>query len=66
MVTTTAKDPYIYILVGGMGAILLGHWFPSLKNLNSMENGSHDRLSIEQIQGIDLRALSICRQKGLL
>lgn len=58
-----ASDPYIYILFGATGAILLGHWFPSLKNLSGSENKV---LNLEQISGIDLIALSICRQKGLI
>ena len=57
-------DTYVYMLVGVMGIVILGHWFPSIKNLNDERNGNVSRL--EQIQGIDFRALSVCRQKGLL
>lgn len=74
-----AENPYVYILVGIMGVIILGHWFPSIKNIGPERNMSVGNVkstgcsscankleSIEQIPGIDLRALSICRQKGLM
>lgn len=69
-----AESPYPYILIGVMGIIILGHWFPSLKSIGSNQsmgctscekaNGNISRL--EQIQGIDFGALAVCRQKGLM
>lgn len=62
------KAEYFYVLLGGVGWIALAHYFPSLKKLGSLNNdGNNIRLlSIEQISGIDLGALAICRQKGLM
>lgn len=59
-------SPYVYMLVGAMGIIILGHWFPSLKNLSSNGNVNGNITRLDHIQGIDLRALAICRQKGLI
>lgn len=69
-----AENPYVYILVGVMGIVILGHWFPSIKNLNSSGNVRNvgctsciDKLErLEQIPGIDISALSVCKQKGLM
>jgi len=52
------KAEYFYVLLGAVGMIAAAHYFPSLKKLDS--------LNLEHIDGIDLRALSVCRQKGLL
>lgn len=60
-----AENPYTYILVGVMGIIILGHWFPSLKSINSTGCTSCAN-KLDNIQGIDLRSLAICRQKGLM
>lgn len=58
-----AESPYVYMLVGAMGVIILGHWFPSIKRLGF---DGKDITSLDQIQGIDIGALAICRQKGLM
>lgn len=59
-----AENPYTYMLIGVMGIVILGHWFPSLKSIGSGETRSLKGL--EDIQGIDLRALSMCRKRGLM
>lgn len=59
-----AENPYVYMLVGAMGVVILRHWLPSLQNLSSGGNGNIT--SLEQIPGIDIGALAICRQKGLV
>lgn len=58
-----AESPYVYMLIGVMGIIIVGHWFPSIKNMNA---NSLKGNSLEQIQGIDLESLNICRQNGLM
>lgn len=62
------KTEYWYILLGAIGMVAAAHYFPVLKKLDSMgDNGNNIRLlGIEQISGIDLVALSTCRQKGYL
>lgn len=64
----TMKTEYWYVILGAVGMVAAAHYFPSLKKLGSLNNdGNNIRLlSIEQISGIDLNALSICRQKGLM
>lgn len=61
-----AESPYPYLLIGVMGIIILGHWFPSLKSIGSGNVNTMNIGSLEQIQGIDFGALSVCRQKGLM
>jgi len=62
-----AENPYVYMLVGVMGIIVLGHWFPSLKSINSTGCNSCGNINrLEQIPGIDLGTLAVCRQKGLV
>lgn len=58
------KTEYWYVILGGVSMIALAHYFPSLKKLGSLFDS--DNVSIDQIPGIDLRALAICRQKGLM
>jgi len=55
------------MLIGVMGIIIVGHWFPSLKSINSTGCNSCGNVNrLEQIHGIDIGALSVCRQKGLM
>ena len=56
------KTEYWYVILGAVGMVAAAHYFPSLKKLDSLSNLN----SVEQIPGIDLRSLSICRQKGLM
>lgn len=56
------KAEYWYVILGAVGMVALSHYFPSLKKLDSLDS----TVGIEQIPGIDLRALTICRQKGLM
>lgn len=59
------KTEYWYVLLGGVGMVALAHYFPSLKKLDSLfDSGSTSEL--EQIPGIDLRSLAVCRQKGIM
>lgn len=58
-----AENPYVYMLVGAMGVVILRHWLPSLQNLSY---DSRNITSLEQIPGIDIGTLAICRQKGLV
>jgi len=58
------KSEYWYVVLGAVGMVALAHYFPSLKKLDAMNNVSVGRL--EQIHGIDVRALNVCRQKGLM
>ena len=61
------ESPYVYMLVGVMGIIIIGHWFPSIKNMSSQSMNNINSVSnIEQIPGIDLIALAACRRNGLL
>jgi hypothetical protein len=50
------KPEYWYVILGGVSMIALAHYIPALKNLNSLEN----------VNGIDLVSLNICRQNGLM
>ena len=62
-----AENPYAYMLIGVMGIIIVGHWFPSIKNISSTGCNSCGNVNrLEQIHGIDIGALSVCRQKGLM
>lgn len=58
-----AENPYTYMLIGVMGIVILGHWFPSIKNIGS---DGINGMSLQNIEGIDLRSLAICRQRGLM
>lgn len=57
------KTEYWYVILGGVGMIALAHYFPSLKKLD-MNVGS--LRGLDDIHGIDLSALAICRQNGLM
>lgn len=60
-----AVEPrYWYVLLGGVGFLVFAHYFPVLKQLGS--NSMEDMGSLEQIPGIDLEALLLCKQKGLM
>jgi hypothetical protein len=69
-----AENPGVYILIGAMAIIIIGHWFPSIKNMSMNKNMSLERkekmnntgFGLEQIQGIDLNSLRICKQNGLI
>lgn len=50
------KTEYWYVILGGVSMIALAHYIPSLKNLNSLED----------VNGIDIVSLRICRQNGLM
>lgn len=55
------KAEYWYVILGAVGMVAAAHYFPSLKKLDI-----GNLKGLEDIQGIDLNALSICRQKGLM
>lgn len=59
------KTEYWYVILGGVGMVALAHYFPSLKKLD-MSVGSLRGLGLDDIQGIDLNALRVCRQNGLM
>lgn len=59
------KTEYWYVILGGVGMIALAHYFPSLKKLDTRSNIGSLR-GLDDIQGIDLRALAVCRQNGLM
>ncbi len=50
---------YIFIVLGALAIVLLGHYVPSLKKLS-------EPTTIDQVQGIDLKSLEICRRNGLM
>lgn len=58
------KTEYWYVIFGAVGMVALAHYFPSLKKLDSMNN--MNGMELERMDGIDLRSLAICRQKGLM
>lgn len=58
-----STEDLIFIGVGAVGAYLIAQKIPSL--VNSMD-GSNKYMGIDNIPGIDLTSLNICRQKGLM
>lgn len=60
------KTDYLLIGVGALGAVILASYVPSLVMSASGSTPSVMSMSIDNIPGIDLNALSTCRQKGLI
>lgn len=75
------KQEYYLVALGAVGWLTLAHFVPSIKKLNlgglsyyktkdEYANWPRSKeipmLSVEQIPGIDLVSLNLCRSKGLL
>lgn len=54
---------WLLIVLGAVGFIVLSHQIPILRSLG---NSSNKQLKLENIDGIDIQSLSICRLKGLI
>ena len=59
---------YSYLIIGALGAIILANHVAAIKKLgpDTVNREAINITRLEQIQGIDINALSICRQKGLI
>lgn len=71
------KADYIYMGVGALGAVLLASYIPVLvtpsyartpttTTTTTVTRMNIDNMNIDSVSGIDIEALNIARQKGLI
>lgn len=56
---------WLLVILGAVGFIVLSHQVPILRQLGN-SSFSSNTISLETIEGVDIRSLTICREKGLI